>query len=383
MAAADIDATVRLQGVERGVSLGNLRYCAALVGVAVSSALITIVAVPGSPSASAPVKTEAPVRHAATKLVSAHLPVHHTAGPKVKRAPKKKPPKLVGARPIGASPSLYERTTSIPKLREQGCYAGHKETTGLVVLDFGKLEYRPRRGGYGTITFADQFASNRAITWALKSYAHGYSQCLPKRSTAHIVLARGTSNYGQEAVPSTYSAGRLWAGATVTLANYLKRHHFDHVTSAAADDVEPAWDRGFRRTYDFFRGYGKSDHGYLLYNYGSLDGGVGGIWKLRQAFYVAGGMRYARAVPEIYNHAMAQEWAELARLSYARYGKPIQLAGLMTQHWTSCHGCGYTAPRARHELVHELKKANVMKRTLPTRELASVTNIGSAPVSIH
>jgi hypothetical protein len=40
-------------------------------------------------------------------------------------------------------------------------------------------------------------------------------------------------------------------------------------------------------------------------NYGSLDGGAGGIWNVRQAFYVSGGMRYARAMPEIYSHALA------------------------------------------------------------------------------
>jgi hypothetical protein len=358
--------------------------CCALAGVAALAALCTIgvVSWTSSPSAArTPKAARSAPRHAvrrnrATQLASVRVrrvAVHHAT--KVVHH-KKKTHVLRGARRIGASPSLYERTTAPAILRAQGCLAGRAETRGLVVLDFGKLEFRARRGGYGTITFADRFASNRSITWALKSYARGYSGCLPKRSHATITLARGTSNYGQEAVPSTYTAGRLWAGATVALGNYLKRHHFDHVTAAAADDVEPAWDRSFTHTYDFFRGYAKSDHGYLLYNYGSLDGGVGGIWKLRQAFYVAGGMKYARAVPEIYNREMARQWADLARLSYARYGRPIKLAGLMTQHWTSCRNCGYTAPKARATLVHELSK---VKHGLPTRTLAAVTNIGAPP----
>ena len=362
--------------------MGNVRYCAALVGVASLSTLVTIA---GFADTSAPVKAavKRPVA-AKNKTVAVHGTAKLASVRVHAKAARKRPQVLVGARPIGASPSLYERTTSIKVLRAQGCLAGQKETAGLVVLDFGKLEYRHRRGGYGTITFADRFANSRSITWAMKSYARGYSECLPKHSTADITLARGTSNYGQGSVPSAYTAGRLWAGATVALANYLRRHQLSHVTAAAADDVEPAWDRGFQLTYDFFRGYGKSDHGYLLYNYGSLDGGVGGIWKLRQAYYVSGGMRYARAVPEIYSHEMARQWAELAQLSYARYGKPIKLAGVMTQHWTSCQSCGYTAPKARHELVQELKRANVMKRTLPTRTLAAVTNIGAAPdVSVH
>src|SRR5207247_10744865 len=125
-----------------------------------------------------------------------------------------------------------------------------------------------------------------------------------KRSHAHITLARGTSNYDQD-VPSTYTAGRHWAQQTALIGEYLRRHNFDHVTAAAGDDVEPAWDRSFRRTHGFFRGFGSVHSGSLLYNYGSLDGGVGHIWNLRHAYYVARGMHAARPVAETYNHAMA------------------------------------------------------------------------------
>jgi hypothetical protein len=275
------------------------------------------------------------------------------------------------------TPSLYERTTTPRILRAQGCRAGRARTHGLVVLDFGKLAYRPRRGGYGTVTFADSFASNRSIGWAGRSYARGYSECLPEGSRAQIVLALGTSNYDQN-VPSTYTAGRLWAKQTALLGDYLRIHHFDHVTAAAGDDVEPAWDRGFRRTYGFFRGFASMRTGHLLYNYGSLDGGVGHIWKLGQAYYVAGGMRFARAVPEIYNHAMAKQWAELSRLSIHRYGKPIKLVGLMTQHHGNCHICGFTAAEAHRALLRELAKHPRTK----LRTLATATNIGSpAPVT--
>jgi hypothetical protein len=355
----------------------KLRLGCALLGVAALSSGITaggitltapkrVVTLPAKPAAVHPTAALAAVHVRRPKRgqggqvgVLRAARVHHAAA---------------GARHMGATPSLYERTTSIRLLREQGCRAGRAQTNGLVVLDFGKLAYRPRRGGYGTVTFADRFASNHAITWAMKSYARGYSRCLTHGSNAHIILARGTSNYNQN-VPSTYAAGRLWAGATVAFANYLRRHHFDHVTAAAGDDVEPAWDRGFLRTYDFFRGYAKADHGYLIYNYGSLDGGVGGIWKLRQAYYVAGGMHEARAVPEIYNRTMARQWAELARQSAHRYGKSIQIAGVMTQHSTSCSGCGYTGRKAHHVLVREL---NRVTHGAPLRTLSAVTNISSA-----
>jgi hypothetical protein len=271
------------------------------------------------------------------------------------------------------TPSLYERTTSPPVLQEQGCRAGRARTHGIVILDFGKPAYR--RHGYGTLTFAGRFASNTSITWALKAYAVGYSRCLPKWSRAKIVLARGTSNYGID-VPSPFTAGRLWARETSVLAAFLRHHRFDdHVEAAAGDDVEPSWDRHFRRTYAFFRGFRAARTGFLLYNYGSLDGGVGRIWNVRQAYYVAGGMRYARALPEIYNAAMASEWAELSRISFRRFGAPLSFAGVMTQYHHRCHMCGFSAREAHRALVRELAKH---PRTR-IRHLAAVTNIASAP----
>jgi hypothetical protein len=353
-------------------------FCA-LVGVAVLSSALTAVLLPRRQVVVVAAKADEP---AAAPRRAVKVP-RRVAGTVVSYKPVRKARRraLPAATHIThgptVTPSLYERTTSPKILRAQGCRAARALTSGLVVLDFGKLAYRPRRGGYGTVTFADRFASNRSVTWAAKSYARGYSQCLPKRSHARIMLALGTSNYDQD-VPSTYRAGQLWAKQTALVGAYVKRHHFDRVTAAAGDDVEPAWDRGFRRTYDFFRGYGSVHNGYLLYNYGSLDGGVGRIWKLRQAYYVAGGMHAARAVPEIYNGAMARQWAELARQAIRRYGKPIKLAGLMTQHHHRCPICGFTAAEAHRALVRELAKHPKTK----VRTLAAATNIGApAPVT--
>jgi hypothetical protein len=358
----------------------KLWYFCTLVGVAsLSSGITAAILLSGRVAVAAPVSTVAAKAAAADPA----LP-HRAAGAVAVKLPARTSPKPIGPSATHithgptVTPSLYERTTSPAILRGQGCRAGRAITNGLVFLDFGKLEYRPRRGGYGTLTFANRFASNRSVTWAAKAYARGYSECLPKRSHAHITLALGTSNYDQD-VPSTYAAGRLWAKATATIGSYLKHHHFDvHVTAAAGDDVEPSWDRGFKRTYGFFRGFGSVHSGHLIYNYGSLDGGVvRGVWKLRQAYYVAGGMTAARAVPEIYNHSMAEQWAELSRMSVHRYGKPIKLAGLMTQHHKHC-SCGYTAAEAHSALVKELAKHPQTK----VRMLASATNIGSpAPVS--
>jgi hypothetical protein len=272
--------------------------------------------------------------------------------------------------------SRYEHTTDVRVLHRQGCAAGRERVKGLVILAFGKPAYNGH--SYGTILFSNRFASNRQITAAMQAYARGYARCVPKSSTAEITLARGTSNY-HPSTPSTYKAGRKWARETMQLAKYLRRHPAvgARVTAAAAIDAEPAWDPSFHRTRDFFRGYRAARTGYLLYNFGSLDGGVGAIWNLRQAFYVSGGMKDARVVPEIYFREQARQWAELARLALKTYRRPVQFAGVMTQHTPGCSRrvCGMKPREAHSQLGIALKKHRATRHQV--RMLASVTNIST------
>jgi len=104
-----------------------------------------------------------------------------------------------------------------------------------------------------------------------------------------------------------------------------------------------------------------------LYNFGSLDGGVGGILNARQAFFVAGGMRYARAIPEIYNHAMARQWAELAHIARHRYHRPVQFAGVMNDAYVA-ENRGMKPRDAHKTLVHALaRRIGRVRRTCRRR----------------
>jgi len=266
-----------------------------------------------------------------------------------------------------ATTSLYEHSVRPSILRRQGCRAAKHGVSGIVILDFGQPAYNGHT--YGTFLFSGRFAGNKAITRALLAYGHGYAYCLRRGSHSHISLARGTNNYHPQ-VPSAYKAGRKWARETMALARALKRHGLDeHVTSAAADDAEPAWDRGFHKTRDFFRGYRAARTGHLLYNYGSLDGGVGSIWNARQAFYVASGMRDSRALPEIYNRRMARQWASLALTARRLYHRPLRFAGVMASHHA---GRGFLKPREAHRaLVHALASYMSAAPSVPP----TVTNI--------
>jgi hypothetical protein len=266
-----------------------------------------------------------------------------------------------------ATTSLYEHSVRLSTMRHQGCRAAKHGVSGIVILDFGQPAYNGHT--YGTTLFSGRFAGNKAITRAMLAYGHGYAYCLRRGSHTTISLARGTNNYRPQ-VPSAYKAGRKWARETMALAHLLRAHGLaGHVTSAAADDVEPAWDRSFHRTRDFFRGYRAARTGHLLYNYGSLDGGIGGIWNARQAFYVASGMRYSRALPEIYNRKMARQWAALALTARRLYHRPLRFAGVTSSHQA---GMGFLKPREAHRaLVHALTSYMSAAPAVP----ATVTNI--------
>jgi hypothetical protein len=309
-------------------------------------------------------------RHAAKPKRHVHpKATRHAAAPK-----RRVHAKAARARTAYVAPratiSLYERTTNRRVLRGQGCDAAKRGVSGIVILDFGKPASKGH--SYGTILFSNRFAGNREITLAMLAYAGAYRHCLGRGSQATIVLARGTSNY-HPSVPSTFKAGRVWARETMQLSRWLDRFGLDgHVASAAAMDAEPAWDPAFHKTRDFFRGYRVTGIGRPLFNYGSLDGGVGAFWNARQAFYVTGGMRYARPIPEIYNRTMAKQWAHLAWVAQRHFHKRLQFAGVMTQHVEGCGTCGYLPPTAHKALVRELAARHV-KAPVP-----AVTNIRSA-----
>ena len=247
------------------------------------------------------------------------------------------------------SASRYEQTTSRPELRRQGCAVGRRNVGGLTILDFGKPAWNGH--SYGTILFSERFASNKAITRALYAFAVGYVRCLPRSSDRRIVLARGTSNY-RIVVPSAYDAGRAWARETRRLRRLFARHRnlAAHVTSVAADDIEPDWDKRFRRTRDFLRGFRSRRSHELLVNFGSLDGG--GIWTVKQAYYVSA-KGNTRVVPQIYSRAMAHQWAELARSGLRTFHRPLRFGGVITQHRARC-ACGLKPHAARRVLQRAL-----------------------------
>lgn len=269
----------------------------------------------------------------------------------------------------GTTVSVYEQTVSQPYIRDQGCRAAQEGRTGVAILDFGQPAKHGRH--YGTNLFSGRFAANWKITGAVLAYANGYAHCAS--STELITVARGTSNYHPD-LRNAFKAGRAWARETHKVALKLVELGLsDHVASAAADDAEPAWDPAFHKTHGFYRGYGSYGGGETLYDYGSLDGGIGAIWSARQALFVSGGMRYAKVLPEIYNAAQAQEWAELATVAQHRLHHKVRFAGVLTQRTSGCRaGCSFK-PVVAHRV---LRKALAVYGAAGTQVPGGGSNMG-------
>lgn len=320
-----------------------MKYVAALAAAAAAALSVVTVASAAPPATTSLVPALAPHPALWLKLLREHpadpKPVHRR----------------------GTTVSMYEQTASPKVLQQQGCRAAQQGRSGVAILDFGKPAYHRRH--YGTILFSDGFAANWKITGAMLAYAQGYAQCATSPSE-FLTIARGTSNY-HPAVPSAYRAGQLWAHYTHKLSLLLAEQGLSqHVGSAAADDAEPAWDPAFDQTHDFYRGYAAAGAGETLYDYGSLDGGIGAIWKAWQAYYVSGGMRYAKALPEIYNTAMAQEWAKLATVAQHRLHGQVRFAGVLTQLSPGC-GCSLEPVVAHRVLRRALATAGADETPVP------------------
>lgn len=265
----------------------------------------------------------------------------------------------------GTTLSLYERNAKPSRLARQGCSAARRGESGVVVLDFGKPAFGGRRrGGYGTLDFSGRFVSDHRITMGMLGWARGYAGCLPRQARTVVTLARGTSNY-HPSVPSAEVAGKRWANAVLALARRLDRNRLgQHVRSAAADDAEPAWDRGFRQTRLFIDGFRRYADGRTLFDYGSLDGGVGSIWSARQMLYVVGANRSTAVLPEIYYPSLAREWAELAQVAHTWFHRRVRFAGVMTQ--GPCRRCGLRPLAAHRALVHALARVETGGTHVPT-----------------
>jgi hypothetical protein len=240
--------------------------------------------------------------------------------------------------------SYYEYNVDPNVLYAQGATAGRASSQGLVILDFGRPAYDG--ASHGTINYSNQFVSLASIETAVESYIKGYFDLAP--SYTQLSVAVGTNNScgtGQPCgdivcgcsyePPDFFAWGRLLAATVMQIQSWTNSwkasHRFtDVVKVIAADDVEPAYDPGYRNTHDVLAGYAQAVGGYqpAMVDYGSAESGY---WSQDQLLEAANGFRPNVAGPEIYYPSDARNWSALAAYAKSKYGVVVTFFGVLTE----------------------------------------------------
>ena len=231
--------------------------------------------------------------------------------------------------------SYYEQTGSSPVMYRQGEVAGKEGAQGIIILDFG----RPAAIGttYGTMGFGGSFISLPEIVTGVEGFIRAYFHYAPADMTLDVAVGTndscgtgqpcGTRICGCNNEPvSFYAYGGAWALAVEELRSWaldLKAAggYTDTVRVVAADDAEPAYDPGYRNTYELLAGYAATVGGSepAMVDYGSAERS----WTEEELLQVAYGFRPDVPMPQVYYSSQAGEWANL--LSYAKRARHLNM----------------------------------------------------------
>jgi hypothetical protein len=237
----------------------------------------------------------------------------------------------------------------------------------LVLLDIGG---QARHGVF--LSIVNRFIGYRALAAALASYAAGYHAY--QRRNAPVTIALGTNND----LYTSGTAGRLWATQVV---NPVRRAaaRFRGMTIAGADDIEPGFRAGPRRTFAWLTAYLRSTRAPFVFN-GSADGcsvrraysHCNHGWSAHALAMLAGGLAPRRIVtlPQVYNWAMAAQWAQISRTARISRHPALHILGPLTEE----AACGRDPscpsmpnPRAWRFLHRRLRAVGLQPRSLPAQ----------------
>ncbi len=235
----------------------------------------------------------------------------------------------------------------------------------LVLLDIGG---QSPRGVF--LSLVNRFISYGDLTAAVSAYVGGYHAY--QRRHAPVTIALGTNND----LYTTARSGRMWATQVVNPVRYAARR-FKSITIAGADDMEPGFSAGPVHTRAWLRGYLAATKAKFVFN-GSADGcstrhawsRCNHGWSARVLSLLAGAAAPSRiiALPQIYNRAMAGQWAQISRTAKLSGHRPLHIVGPLTEQ-AACgrhRNCPSMPSRQAWVLLHRhLQAAGVHTGILP------------------
>jgi hypothetical protein len=224
---------------------------------------------------------------------------------------------------------MYSSSTS--EAKTLGCNQGHAQakykTSGTVVLDFGGQN----SSGSGTLMINSVSISNSQIAAVAEAFSAGFKSCIGS-STTILHLGIGTNNSYHDVGTA---GGKTWGKLVASIQNYNKsKKYYPQVLMYGADDIEPSWSSA-SAAIAWVNGFA-SVPGYDYFDYGSADGcpetssnngGCNNGWNQYDVWYVSGGAKPARATPEIYYEANAEQWAMISLYAAQHRGGKMNIWG--------------------------------------------------------
>lgn len=218
-------------------------------------------------------------------------------------------------------PVTYSRYVSTSNMYTMGCDQGHNSDSQgqpdqLVLLNFGD----PGWNDAGTFGAWDNglggFVSNAAIEADVKTYLSGFYDCTVSGSKSFMNVAPGVTNHGTGINSANNNAlGVAWGNMIRDLNSWIAGKGYGaQLAALGSADFEPgygapanavAWANGFGSTGEAYYDFGSADG---CPPYGSCTNG----WTQAVEYQLAWGNPTALAAPQIYNSAMAQEWASIS-----------------------------------------------------------------------
>lgn len=218
-------------------------------------------------------------------------------------------------------PVTFSRYVTTHNMYSMGCNQGKAsdsqgQPTQLVLLSFGDPGWDDS-GTFGAWdTALGGFVPDSTIEADVQTYIQGFWDCTATGSKSFLNVAPGVTNGGSGINSGNNRAlGVAWGNLVKDLNSWITAKGFGkQVDALGAADFEPgygppgnaiAWADGFASTGSYYYDFGSADG---CPPYGSCDNG----WTQADEYYVAWGNPKAFATPQIYNEAMAQEWASIS-----------------------------------------------------------------------
>ena len=218
-------------------------------------------------------------------------------------------------------PVTYSRYVSNTNMYTMGCNQGKAsdaqgQHNQLALFSFGD----PGPNGAGTFgawdSYIGGFNSIAAIQADVETYMQGFWDCTVAGSKSYLNVAPGVTNNGSGINSSRDTALGTARGTMVKNlgARITSKGYTAQLGALGSADFEPGYGTpshalnratGFQSTGSYYYDFGSADG---CPPHGSCDNG----WTQTTEYQLAWGNAHAFAAPQIYNAAMAQEWASIS-----------------------------------------------------------------------